>query len=194
MDSQGFSDLPEALRRLPEEWTAVNRQALETLMPSVYEELRRLAHRQLRQERPGHTLQTTALVHEVYLRLLEQRNLNTDDRAHLLAVAARLMRFILVDYARRRRAIKHGGVAPHVPIDEALVVSPERADRFLELDAALDRLSALDHRKLQVAELRLFGGLSTDEIAGTIGVSAITVKRDWQFARAWLERELTGSA
>ena len=176
MTSGGFQELPEAIRRLPDDWAAGNREMLEALMPSVYDELRRLAHHQLRRERPGHTLQTTALVHEVYLRLLEQRNLGPEDRTRLLAVAARLMRYILVDYARRRRSVKHGGVARHVSID-----------------AALERLSAVDARKLHVVELRLFGGLDVREIAEAIGVSVITVERDWRFARGWLERELRGA-
>ncbi len=186
-------ELPEALRRLPAGWTAENRAALEAAIPLVYEDLRRLARQQLRRERQNHTLQTTALVHEVYLRLVDQRNLRIEDRAHVLAVSARLMRFILVDHARRRGATRHGGDLRRVSLEDAEALSADPATSLIDLDAALERLTCRDARKAQVAEMRLFAGLTIDEIAQVLLVSPVTAARDWQFARAWLARELSGA-
>lgn len=181
---------PDSFTCLPPQWTAQHGDALNSVIPFVYEELRRLASRQLARERPNHTLQTTALVHEVYMRLVEQRNIRPADRGHLLAVSARLMRFILVDYARQRRSDKHGGAAPHLSLEDAHGLSVDPQLGLLDLDAALGRLARHDARKADVAEMRLFAGLTVDEIAAVLDVSPATVARDWRFARAWLENEL----
>lgn len=159
-------------------------------MPLVYEELRRLAHSYMRGERPGHTLQTTALVNEAYLRLADYRGIRRQERAHFFAIAARLMRRILIDHARTRARQKRGGGALRLALDEAAVLSPERSRELLALDEALSRLAKLDPRKSRVVELRFFGGLYNDEIAELLDVSVKTVTRDWQMAEAWLRREL----
>jgi RNA polymerase sigma-70 factor (ECF subfamily) len=163
--------------------------ALSELIPMVYKELRRLAAYHLRQEKPGHTLQATALVHEAYLKLVGV-HLDWQSRAHFFGIASRLMRQILVEYARKRSAAKRGGLVEKVPLDEALVVAPDRASEFLALDEALKRLEALDARQSRVVELRYFGGLSIEESAEVLGIAPRTVKRDWEFARAWLHREI----
>jgi len=170
--------------------------ALERLVPLVYGELRKIAHRQLGAERAGHTLSTTALVHEAYLRLVDQTRAEWSDRAQFFAVAARAMRRILVDYARRHRALRRGGAAPHVPLDAlegadagALSVA-ERADELVALDEALERLAALDERLSRVVECRFFAGLSEAETAEVLGVTARTVARDWVKAKGWLYQEL----
>jgi len=172
------------------EWRNGDQAALEKLMPIVYDELRRIAHRYMRREQPGHTLQTTALVNEAYLRLVGQRNVEFQDRVHFFAVAAQVMRHILVDYARNRKYAKRGGGARQVSLDEAAIVSQGRNEQLLALDEALARLASLDKRKSELVELRYFGGMSTEEAAEVLGVSAITVKREWQKARAWLYREM----
>jgi RNA polymerase sigma factor (TIGR02999 family) len=162
----------------------------------VYDEMRRLAAGYLRHERPGHTLQPTALAHEAYLRLLDQRNVTWQNRAHFMALAAQAMRRILVDHARRKRAEKRGGGAPHVALDaadaEPAIVDAQGVP-IEYLNAALDRLAALDERQSRVVELRYFGGLSIEETAEVLAVSPATVKRDWTLARAWLHRELEGA-
>jgi RNA polymerase sigma factor (TIGR02999 family) len=160
-------------------------------MPLVYRELRRLAHGHLRNERPDHTLQTTALVHEAYLRLVDQQEPNWKNRAQFFAVAAQMMRRILVDYARARHYAKRGGGAQQVELDEAMVVSRDRAAEVVALDEALTRLAELDSRKSRLVELRFFGGLSIEETAEIMGVSPGTVMRDWTLAKAWLQREMT---
>lgn len=183
--------IPEELSQLLEEWSGGDKKALDDLMPLVYDELRRLAHRHLARERPGHTLQTTALVNEVYLKLVNERSMRWQDRSHFFAVAGQLMRFILVDYARSQNREKRGGGAQQVTLDEALAVSQEQAEDMLALDEALRRLAAFDKRKSQIAELRFFAGLSIDETAAVLSVSVETVKRDWRLARAWLGNELS---
>jgi RNA polymerase sigma factor (TIGR02999 family) len=164
---------------------------MDRLMPLVYQELRRTAHRQLRGERPGQGPQTTSLVHEAYMRLLDSSRVRWQNRSHFYAVSAQLMRRILVDLARARRAQKRGGDAVRVPIDEALDAVPERSADVVALDDALEALAQFDPRKVQVVELRFFGGLSVEETAEVLSVSADTVMRDWKLAKTWLLRELT---
>jgi RNA polymerase sigma factor (TIGR02999 family) len=168
----------------------------EELLPLVYGELRRLAHHYLRRERSGHTLQATALVHEVYLRLAPHGVASWDDRTRFVGVAAHLMRQVLVEYARGRRREKRGGKDQRrVPLEEAVaVIDPAECDRWEALDEALERLARLSSRQAQIVELRYFGGLTVDEAADALRISPKTVKRDWSVARAWLRRELSGSA
>ena len=165
-------------------------------LPVVYTELRRLAHHYLRQERTGHTLQATALVHEVYLRLAPQGGDQWDDRSRFVGIAAHLMRQVLVEYARGRRREKRGGKDQRrVPLDEAVaLIDPSECDRWEALDEALERLARLSARQAQIVELRYFGGLTVDEVAAALRISPKTVKRDWSIARAWLRRELTGDS
>jgi RNA polymerase sigma factor (TIGR02999 family) len=171
-------------------WSNGEDAALEELTPIVYEELRRLAHRQMGAERPDHTLQTTALVNEAYLRLIDQTNPRWQNRAHFFAVAARAMRQILVGYARSRRSEKRGGDAFKMELDEAALVSPEESKEIVDLHEALERLATLDSRKAQVVELKYFGGLNYEEMAEVLKISSITVRRDWRFAKAWLYTQL----
>jgi RNA polymerase sigma factor (TIGR02999 family) len=171
-------------------WRAGDPSALDRLMPAVHEELRRLARRQMRGERRDHTLQTTALVNEAYLRLIDLSRVRWQDRAHFFAMSARLMRCILVDHARSRQYQKRSGGSLRVTLDEALVGAPERGADLVALDDALDALAAVDARKSQVVEMRFFGGLSVDETAEALRVSGQTVMRDWRLAKAWLLREL----
>jgi RNA polymerase sigma factor (TIGR02999 family) len=171
-------------------WSQGDDAALAELTPLVYEELRRIAHRHMGGQRPDHTLQTTALVNEAYLRLADQTNPSWQNRAHFFAVAARAMRQIVVDYARSQRSQKRGGGALKVELDEAAIVSPEQSKEIVDLHEALERLAALDSRKAQVVELKYFGGLNYDEMAEVLKISRITVRRDWEFARAWLHTEL----
>jgi RNA polymerase sigma factor (TIGR02999 family) len=175
------------------EWSRGNDAARDQLMPLVYAELRRVAGRQLRRERPDHTLQPTALVNEAYLRLVDQRQVDWQGRAHFFGVAAQVMRRVLVDYARRHAAVKRGEAAPHVPLDEARALAAPRLVSLLELDRALDRLQQLDEDLARIVELRGFGGLTIDEAARVLNVSPATAKRDWRTARAWLNRELGDS-
>jgi RNA polymerase sigma factor (TIGR02999 family) len=182
--------LPKQVTELLVAWGHGDQQALEALMPVVYRELRRLAHGHLRGERPGHTLQTTALVHEAYLRLVDQQSASWKNRAQFFAVAAQMMRRVLVDYARARQYAKRGGGAQQVELDEAMVVSRDRAADVVALDEALMRLAEFDLRKSQVVELRFFGGMSIEETAETLGVSPGTVMLDWTLAKAWLQREM----
>ncbi len=177
------------------EWgTPGERRPVDRLLPLVYDELRRVAHRQLGRERPGHTLSTTALVHEAYLRLVDQTRARWVDRAHFFAVAAGVMRRILVDYARRFRAAKRGGDAQHVDLDLAQVSLDERSELLVNLDEALGRLAELNPRLSQVVECRFFGGMTEEETAEALGVTDRTVRRDWIKAKAWLSRELRDSA
>ena len=171
------------------EWREGDQAALDRLMPLVYDQLRRIAHRYVQRERNGHTLQTSALVNEAYLRLADQKVV-WQNRAHFFAVTARVMRHILIDHARRRHYAKHGGDARRVSIDEAAAMSLERAAELIALEEALDELAQLDQRKSQVVELRYFGGLSLEETAETLNVSLMTVRRDWRAAKAWLYRRL----
>jgi RNA polymerase sigma-70 factor (ECF subfamily) len=181
---------PQEVTRLLVAWSDGDEQALAALMPLVYDELRRLAHRHLGRERADHTLQTTALVHEAYLRLVDQKEPRWRNRAHFLAIASQMMRRILVDYARARGFAKRGGGAWRAPLDEAMVVSDERAADVVALDEALKALAQFDERKSRMVELRFFGGLSIEETAEVLGVSPGTVMRDWTLAKAWLQREI----
>ena len=173
-------------------WSGGDRAAFDALVPLVEEELRRIARRCLARERDYQTLQPTALVNEAWIRLAGERNMAWHDRGHFFAVAAQLMRFILVDCARRRRAAKRGGDLCRVTLSDALELADERAGGLIDIDLALTRLERHDQRKAQVAVLRLFCSASVDEIAGILSVSGVTVMRDWRFARAWLHRELRG--
>ncbi|HEV2493616.1 MAG TPA: sigma-70 family RNA polymerase sigma factor [Terriglobia bacterium] len=166
-------------------------RALEKLTPLVYQELHRAAHRYMARERSDHTLQTTALVNEIYLRLVDAREVTWQDRAHFFGVCARLMRRVLTDFARSRGYLKRGGRSLHVALDGALVVSPEPRADLIALDDALNALAAIDLRKSRVVELRFFGGLSVEETAEVLKVSPETVKRDWRLARMWLLREIS---
>jgi len=172
-------------------WTAGDQQALEKLTPLVHRELHRVARRYMAGERSGHTLQTTALVNEVYLRLVDCGQVNWHDRAHFFAVSAQLMRRILVDFARSRGYQKRGGNVPHISLDDAPPVCSEPDPNLLALDDALKALAELDRRKSRVVELRFFGGLNIEETAEILGVSAVTVMRDWRLAKIWLLRELS---
>ena len=185
MNQQHSHPVTELLVR----WRAGDPDALEALVPLVYKELRDIARHHLRRERPGHTLQSAALVNEAYLRLLDQRPFDTENRAHFLAVASRLMRQILVDYARSHGAAKRGSDRT-VHLDASLVLPQVRTTDVVALDDALNALSQLDEQQGRVVELRFFGGLATEEIAQVLGVSPSTVKRDWSVAKAWLTREM----
>jgi RNA polymerase sigma factor (TIGR02999 family) len=182
---------PGDVTRLIQSWREGEQHALDELAPLVYRELRGLAAAYLRRERPDHTLQPTALVHEAYLKLVDQAHVETENRAHFFAIAANLMRQILVNHARHRRAAKRGGGNKVVLEDDAAAVQPREID-LIALDEALDALSRLDPRQGRVVELRFFGGLTEEEIAGVLGVSEITVKRDWRIARAALYQHLRG--
>jgi len=172
-------------------WRQGDEAALEQLIPLVYQALRRMAHRYMAGQRAGHTLQTTALVHETYLQLVDYRQVRWQDRSHFLAVSATLMRRILVDYARSRKAGKRGGAERPVSLDENLTFSPAMSANLVALDDALQALGEIDPRKSKVVELKFFGGLDTREIAATLGVSEPTVLRDWKLAKVWLLREVT---
>jgi RNA polymerase sigma factor (TIGR02999 family) len=172
------------------QWSEGDDAALAELTPLVYDELRRLAHQQMGGQRRDHTLQTTALVNEAYLRLADQTNPRWQNRAHFFAVAARAMRQILVSYARSQQSQKRGGHAVKVDLDEAALVSPEESKEIIDLHEALEQLSALDSRKAQVVELKYFGGLNYYEIAEVLKISRVTVRRDWEFAKVWLYTEL----
>ncbi|MGO4880852.1 MAG: sigma-70 family RNA polymerase sigma factor [Bryobacteraceae bacterium] len=175
-------------------WSHGEQGALDRLVPLIYSELHRLARRYVHQQGPGLTLQTTALVNEAYLRLVNQQQVNWQDRAHFFAVAATSMRHILVDMARGRGRQRRGGGAPVVPLDEALVFSPERSSEMLALDDALTALAKLDERKARIVELRFFGGLSLEETGEVLKISHATVEREWARARAWLSVELRPSS
>jgi len=181
------------ITQLLQGWRGGDRKALDALLPVVYRELRRLAHFQLRKERPDHTLQSAALVHEAYVRLVGLNSPQWESRSHFFAIAAQLMRQILVDYARRHRAGKRGGGVSALSLEDATVLSPgkDKGIDVVALDDALKALAQIDARKAQVVELRFFGGLSFEETAEVLKVSAITVSRDWSTARAWLHREMS---
>ena len=174
-------------------WSQGEDAALAELTPLVYEELRRVAHHQKSGQRPNHTLQTTALVNEAYLRLADQTNPSWQNRAHFFAVAARAMRQVVVDYARSQQARKRGGGALKIELDEAAIMSLGQSKEIVDLHEALERLAALDSRKAQVVELKYFGGLNYDEMAQVLKISRITVRRDWTFAKTWLYDELQNS-
>ena len=188
MDAQTAS--PQRVTQLLVNWSQGDTAALAELTPLVYDDLRRLAHRHMGRQRPDHTLQTTALAHEAYLRLADQTNPNWQTRAHFFAVAARAMRHILVDYAKRYRSQKRGGGGVKIELDEAALVSPEESKEIIDLHEALESLATLDARKAKVVELKYFGGLNYDEIAEVLKISPVTVRRDWEFAKVWLYAEL----
>lgn len=167
-----------------------DKPALDELMPVVYDELRRLAQSYLSRERPGHTLQTTALVHEAYLRLVDQKSVNWQNRAQFFGIAAQMMRRILINHARERNAQKRQGYATKVSLDEAISVFENREVDLVALDEALDKLAALDSQQAQIVELRFFGGLTIDEAAEVIEISPATTKREWEAAKLWLRRQL----
>ena len=185
---------PQEVTQLLADWSHGDRAALEKLTPLVYEELHRLAHHYMEAQRPDHTLQTTALVNEAYVRLADQTRPNFTNRPHFLAVAAKAMRQILVNHAKSAQRQKRGAGAAKVELDEAALISPEEPKVILDLHDALERLAALDWRKAQVVELSYFGGLKQDEIAEVLKISAVTVRRDWVFAKAWLYNELHSAA
>ena len=182
---------PKEISQLLDEWSHGNQSALDKLYPLVYDELRRMAHRYMSRERKGHTLQTTALINEAYLRLVEQKHIHWANRAHFFGISAQIMRRILIDHARRHEYAKRGGGAQRVSLEEVAIVGKDKGKGLLELDEALTRLGEMDPRRSQVVELRFFGGLSNDEIAGFLKISANTVTRDWNLARAWLYQELS---
>ena len=181
---------PHRVTQLLTEWSHGDDAALAELTPLVYQELRRLAHYYMEGQRPDHTLQTTALVNEAYLRLADQTNPNWQSRAHFFAVAAHAMRQILVSYARSNRAQKRGGGGVKIELDESAILSPEQSKEIVDLHEALERLGTLDSRKAQVVELKFFGGLNYDEIAEVLRIARMTVRRDWEFAKLWLYTEL----
>jgi RNA polymerase sigma-70 factor (ECF subfamily) len=183
----GMEDVSALLRA----WSDGDQGALERLTPMVHDELHRLARRYMRAERPGHSLQTTALVNEAYMRLVDYKRMQWQNRAHFFAVSAQVMRRILVEHARRHN-LKRGGGVPHVSLEEAVVVGGDQDADVVVLDDAMNALAKIDPRKVQVVEMRFFGGLSVEETAEVLKVSAITVKREWRAAKAWLYRELTG--
>ena len=189
LSSESAQEVTQLLRA----WSGGDQQALEKLTPLVYQELHRRARHYVARESPGRTIQTTALINEVYLRLVDLKGVTWQDRAHFLAVCARMMRRILTDFARARRFQKRGGSAQQVSFDEQMVISSEPSADLVALDDALNGLAGVDQRKSQVVELRFFGGLSVQETAEVLKVSEETVKRDWRLAKLWLLREMSGS-
>ena len=186
------ANIPQDISRLLRQWSEGNRAALDELLPLVYDELHRQAARYLRRERAGHTLQTTALIHEAYLRLIDQRGVQWQSRTHFFAIAAQMMRRVLVDYARAKHREKRGGADERLPLEAAtLVAAGEQSVDLMALDEALTRLAALDEQQARVVELRYFGGLSLEETAEALHISRATAARDWDVAKAWLRRELT---
>jgi RNA polymerase sigma-70 factor, ECF subfamily len=185
---------PERINQLLLDWSKGDKAALDELVPLVYEELHRLAHHYMGGEHAGHTLQTTALINEAYLRLIDFRNMHWQNRAHFFAVAAQLMRRILVDSARNRHYIKRGGGSQKISFDEVMSLSQETSAELIAVDDALKDLATLDLRKSQIVELRFFGGLDIDETAEVLGLSVATVKREWQRAKAWLHLAINKGA
>jgi len=172
-------------------WRNGDREALDRLLPLIRPELHRLARRHLGREAPNHTMQPSSLVQEAFLRLLPSADAGWQDRAHFFAVASRVMRHILVDYARDKKRVKRGGGAPHVDVEAAVVLSPDHIEEIVAVDLALERLAQTDERKARVFEMRFFSGMTVEETADVLGVAPNTVIRDWRFARAWLRRELS---
>jgi RNA polymerase sigma-70 factor (ECF subfamily) len=191
--SQEKAAIGEGVSVLLRAWSDGDRNALDKLAPIVYGELRRLARYYLHRERPGHSLQATALVNEAYLRLVDYKRMRWENRAHFFAVSAQLMRRILVDHARRHN-LKRGGGVQHVELQDTVVIGEDRAENLIALDEALQSLAQMDARKARVVELRFFGGLSVEETAEVLQISAVTVMRDWSSARAWLYREMDGGS
>ena len=182
---------PQQVTQLLINWSNGDQAARDKLMPLVYDELHRLAHQYMKRESPGHTLQTSALVNEAFVKLVDQTDVRWQNRSHFFAIAAQLMRRILVDHARSRQTAKRGGGARPVSFDDALLVSDERSAEVVAVHEALERLAAFDSRKAQLVELRFYGGLSIDETAKVLGVSPGTVMRDWTLAKAWLHKEIS---
>lgn len=181
------------ITQLLAEWSDGNQSALDELYPLVYDELHRLARRYMSRERKGHTLQTTALINEAYVRLVDQKNVHWANRSHFFAISAQIMRRILIDHARRHAYAKRGGGAQQVSLEEAAIVTSGIGSELIHLDEALKTLAKLDERRCHVVELRYFGGLNNEEIAGVLNVSENTVTRDWNMARAWLYQQLSES-
>lgn len=181
---------PQEITQLLLSWSKGDDAALEKLIQLVYPELRKLARRYMGRESPDHTLQTSALINEAYLRLVDQRSVEWQDRAHFFAMAAQVMRHILIDHARRHLYKKRGGGAQHVSLDEVVIVCQERATELVALDEALTSLAKIDERKSKIVELRFFGGLSVDETAKAMQLSPVTIMREWRAAKAWLHREV----
>ncbi|SRR6266571_2772700 len=190
---RGPSSPPHEITQLLAEWSEGSQAALDKLYPLVYQELRRLAHGYLKRERKGHTLQTTALINEAYLRLVDQKHVRWANRSHFFGISAQIMRRILIDHARRYDYSKRGGGALKISLDEAAIVAKERGRALLRLDEALNSLAKIDPRRSRVVELRYFGGLNNEEISGVLKISENTVTRDWNMARAWLYQELSES-
>ena len=182
--------VPNTLEDLLARWSKGDQNALNELVPLVYDELQRLAHWHMLNEREGHTLQTTALVHEAYARLVNYKSTQCRDRSHFFAVAAQVMRRVLIEHARSRSRVKRGSGIAKVTLDEGMALSPERLDDVLALDLALTKLDSIDSRKRQVVEMRVFAGLDNKEMALVLNVHENTVARDWSFSKAWLRREL----
>ena len=189
-----MEESPREVTQLLQAWSGGEQGALDKLAPVVYRELHRLAQRYMAQERPGQTLQATALVNEAYLRLVDVKRVSWQNRAHFFGVSAQFMRRILVERARARRTLKRGSAGPAVTFDEGLLISPAGGPDLVALDDALKDLAAIDPRRSQVVELRFFGGLTVEETAEVLHVSPVTVMNDWKFAKAWLLRELGGGA
>jgi RNA polymerase sigma factor (TIGR02999 family) len=186
--------IPEEITQLLMNWSQGDKAALDQLVPLVYPELRRLAKRQMNRENPAHTLQTSALINEAYLKLVDQQNVQWQNRAHFFAVAAQVMRHILVDHARTRNYAKRGGGASKLPLDEASALTERRAAELIALDDALRDLATLDERRSQIIELRFFGGLTLEETAEVMHISPSTVQREWRAARAWLHHTIENKA
>lgn len=184
--------IPGDVTQLLVQWKGGDRESLDRLIPLVYKELRLIAQRFLREEKPGHTLQSTALVHEAYLRLVDQSQMNWQNRAHFFGVAATIMRNILVDHARARQANKRGGPAPKLSLDEAVALPQKRDLELIAVDDALLNLSSFDPQQSRIVELRFFGGLTIEETSEVLGISESTVKRDWILAKTWIGRTLSG--
>ncbi|MBL8191972.1 MAG: sigma-70 family RNA polymerase sigma factor [Acidobacteria bacterium] len=182
-----------SVTQLLQAWRAGDKTALDQLLPLVQDELHRLAKRIMSRERQGHTWQTTELVNEAYLRLVNQQQVEWQDRAHFFAVASQVMRHLLVDHARERQQVKHGGGTQHLSLDDVAVIAPDRSAELLALDDALSRLAGLDQQKSRIVELRYFGGLTVEEVAEVLGIASITVKREWARAKLWLYKELLTS-
>lgn len=185
-----MADSPNSVTQLLVAWGEGDEAARDELMAIVYQELHRLAHSYMKNESPGHTLQTSALVNEAFLRLVDQKHVKWQNRAHFFGIAAQMMRRILVDYARSRNYAKRGGGIPEVSLEEALILSPERTEQIVVLDETLDRLAEFDARKSKIVEFRFFAGLNIEETAEILDVSPGTVMRDWTLAKAWLRREM----
>jgi RNA polymerase sigma-70 factor (ECF subfamily) len=188
-----MSALPQEITQLLLIWSKGDSAALDQLVPLVYPELKRIARAYMGRENSAHTLQTSALINEAYLRLVNQQAVEWQDRAHFFAVAAQIMRHILVDHARKYRRNKRGGRTEHVPLDEVSVTCEERAAELIALDDALNRLASIDPRKSQIVELRFFGGLTVEETAEVMKLAPITIMREWRAAKAWLGREVSGN-